>query len=366
MNTLRENRIPPVLWVAIPIAIAALDVWLVHDELSRGAIIASGLGLLALFASRRFPIPVFVCVLPTLVLGAPFLITAIAAFEVGRRVKSGAVALACVCAIALLLIIGEYPAEWSVEIRWFVSSVIFSFTVASAPVLLGRLVASRIALQEKLTEVVRAREESSALHAQTVLARDRAQLAREMHDVVSHQVSLIAVRAGALEMQSADTETAAAAETIRELSVKTLEELRYMVTVLRASGSEAAGLTPQPTVAQLPDLIGDCGLAVSVTGELPDGLPAATQRAVYRTLQEALTNVRKHASGARVSIDFGATESQISVVVTNTPGSGPRLALPGSGHGLQGLAERAVLLDGSLGTQHLADGGFRIDLRLPR
>ena len=178
----------------------------------------------------------------------------------------------------------------------------YSVAQAAAPLFLGQLVQARRELSLRLVEVSEAREHERLLIAQSVLAKERAQLAREMHDVVSHQVSLIAVRAGALQVGSRDPEAKEAAATIRRLSVQTLDELRHMVGVLRASGSRPTELTPQPSLADLDRLVTGSGIDADLRTDLPDDLPPPVQRAVYRTVQEALTNIRKHAPGATATI----------------------------------------------------------------
>lgn len=175
---------------------------------------------------------------------------------------------------------------------------VYGLATAAAPVLFGQLLQAQRDLARRLVEIEEAREHERALHAQAVLARERAQLAREMHDVVSHQVSLIAVRAGALQVAAKDADAKEAARTIRSLSVTTLDELRTMVTLLRASGGQATELTPQPTLVDLHRLVESSGTHAQLKGELPPTVGTPTQRAPYRTVQEALTNVRKHAPGA--------------------------------------------------------------------
>ncbi len=181
---------------------------------------------------------------------------------------------------------------------------VYSLATAAAPVLFGQLLQAQRDLARRLDEVEEAREHERALHAQAVLARERAQLAREMHDVVSHQVSLIAVRAGALQVAAKDENTEEAARTIRSLSVTTLDELRTMVTLLRASGGRDTELSPQPTLADLRKLVDSSGIHAQLTGELPSAVGTPTQRAIYRTVQEALTNVRKHAPGAAARVEL--------------------------------------------------------------
>src|SRR6185503_14283048 len=159
---------------------------------------------------------------------------------------------------------------------------------AAAPIFLGWLMRA-------LADVRQAREHERELDARAVLAKERNQLAREMHDVVSHQVSLIAVQAGALSVSAPDPGVKAVAENVRKLSVDTLDELRHMVNLLRASGSSATELTPQPTLSDLDRLVAGSGIETTLVGTAPEGVDAAFQRTVYRTIQEALTNVRKHA-----------------------------------------------------------------------
>jgi len=269
------------------------------------------------------------------------------------------------CAIVAAAVLAvPWPLDWYSPPGETWTLIYFGHLLAAtlAPVLVGQLVQARRDLKQQLTEIEEAREHERALHAQAVLARERAQLAREMHEVVSHQVSLIAVQAGALQVASKDTPSREAARSIRTLSVATLDELRHMVDVLRASGSGATELTPQPTLAQLEQLISNSGIDVELSGGPATDMPAPGQRAVYRTVQEALTNVRKHAPGARVRIEILRVGQDTEVTVTNTA---PTRPLPGSQQGLIGLRERAELLGGTFESGPTDDGGYRIRLRLP-
>lgn len=164
-----------------------------------------------------------------------------------------------------------------------------------------------------------------------------------------------------------DPDVEAGARTIRSLSVDTLDELRHMVTLLRASGGRATELTPQPTLADLHRLVTTSGIDSRLTGELPSDVSTTAQRAVYRTVQEALTNVRKHAPGASALVRLRQADdgAAFSVTVTNTPPTRPSLPLPGSHQGLIGLRERADLLGGTLDSGPTVDGGFEVTLRIP-
>lgn len=330
-----------------------------HRELALALIACA-----ALVFRRRWPVPVFLLTLPSAVLSELVIAPAIALFTVGRQVRSRLVTIGCAVAAAaagLTWAMGEPLAHTDAVVYG-----VFTAAWAAAPVLFGQLMRTRDELAQRLVEIEEARDHERHLHAQNVLARERAQIGREMHDVVSHQVSLIAVRAGALQVAAPDTDTREAARTIRQLSVTTLEELRNLVLLLRVSGSGGTELTPQPTLADLHTLIDSSGIAATFTGTLPEDVSGAAQRAVYRTVQEALTNIRKHAPGATADIRLWSDPEQFGVVVLNTPGTRTALPLPGSGHGLIGLAERAELLNGQLLSGRTEVGGFRVELRLPR
>ncbi|MFI9557421.1 sensor histidine kinase [Nonomuraea endophytica] len=348
------------------IALAVADAWFnmaTHTPTVLAlAVVACG----ALVFRRRFPLTVFALIVPaTLALDivvAPIAILyTLAEQSRNRRLLAG-------CAIvAATALAGPWPpAEFTKTVQTW-SLIYFGYLVAVtlAPLLVGQLVQAQRDLKQRLVEIEETREHERACYAQAVLARERAQLAREMHDVVSHQVSLIAVQAGALQAASQDPLSREAARSIRTLSVATLDELRRMVTLLRASGSRETELTPQPTLAQLEQLIATSGIDVDLTGEPPAYVPAPVQRALYRTVQEALTNVRKHAPGARAHIDIHAVGRTVEITVTNTAPTRPALTLPSSRQGLIGLRERAELLDGTFENGPTPDGGYRIHVSLP-
>ncbi len=245
-------------------------------------------------------------------------------------------------------------------------ALISSLMFAAAPVALGTLVATRHRLTDSLAELRQAQDVERRRSAAEAVARERTTLSREMHDVVSHQVSLIAVQAGALQVRAPDATVRTAAQAIRRLSVATLEELRTMVALLRAGGSGTSpDVTPQPVLADVGSLIADSGQAVTLALDLPEDLPLPIQRAIYRTIQECLTNARKHAPGASVTITGVVVDDQVEVRVANGPTAAPPLPLPGAGIGLIGLSERAASLDGRLIAGATADGGFATRLRAP-
>jgi len=206
-------------------------------------------------------------------------------------------------------------------------------------------------------------------------AAERRRIAREMHDVLAHRLSLLSVHAGALEFHSGATpeEVAAGAGVIRENARIALEELRGVIGVLREDGSgETFTEPPQPTLADVADLVEEsraAGMRVSASINLGDEEPpAATGRTAYRIVQEGLTNARKHAPGASVSLAIGAADDQLQVEVRSLAAVavGAATAIPGTETGLIGLAERVALAGGALEHGVDADGAFVLRASLPR
>ncbi|GHH10067.1 sensor histidine kinase [Streptomyces lanatus] len=359
-------RIPEPVLDAVVVVVAVVDVLINLDDTSGPAWAMATLACAALIVRRRFPLPVFLLTLPASlmldIVFAPFA----ALFTLSERSRDRRLLVTC----ALLFAVAS-ATPWplddlsSHERAWTLVYFFYTLATAAAPVLLGQLVQARRDLARRLVEIEEAREHERLLHSQAVLARERAQLAREMHDVVSHQVSLIAVQAGALQVAAKDPDFREGARTIRSLSVDTLDELRHMVTLLRASGGRSTELTPQPTLADLHKLVTTSGIDAELTGELPPDVSSTAQRTIYRTVQEALTNVRKHAPGATATAHLWHDGDAFGVTVTNTPPARPSLPLPGSRQGLIGLKERAELLDGTFASGPTGDGGYEVRLRIP-
>ena len=205
------------------------------------------------------------------------------------------------------------------------------------------------------------------------LADERAQIARDLHDIVAHAMSVIAVRSGAARMvMDSDPAQAREALTIIEITTRrSLHELRLLVGVLRNPEDQHGELSPVPGLADLDRLIADTAVAGVITEYDVDGearpLPPAIDLSAYRIVQEALTNVVRHAGPtcARVRISYQPTEVCIEVTDDGPRGQRPRpIARAGGGHGLIGMRERAALFGGELDAGPHA-GGFRIQASLP-
>jgi signal transduction histidine kinase len=256
----------------------------------------------------------------------------------------------------------------------------FFWLVATIAVVgFGWFVRARRELILSLRDRAHRAEGEQHLRVREAQLAERARIAREMHDVLAHRISLLSVHAGALEFnpRASPEEIARAAGVIRVSARAAQEELREVIGVLRA-GSELEDVQPpQPTIADLATLVEEsraAGMDVSFKDGL-DGrsLSPILGRTVYRVVQEALTNARKHAPGEVVTITLeGDSSTGVSVEVVNRPWVGQ--AAPAdhddgdhfaSGMGLVGLTERVTLVGGQLLAEPLAGGGFRLLATLP-
>jgi signal transduction histidine kinase len=269
-----------------------------------------------------------------------------------------AAGLAVVVLARLLL-----PATRSQELSGSLA-VILTALLVGVPVLLGLWVGARRALIESLRERAERLQAQQHLEAERAKAQERARIAREMHDVVAHRVSLMVLHAGA-------PEAARQAGLIRRTGREALEELRHILGVLRQQG-DAPPLDPQPTLADLDGLVqrsGGAGMEVAVVVEgARRALPATVERTAYRLVQEALTNAHKHAAGAATEVRLRYGPERLELTVRNARPSDGRAAgpaLPGGGHGLIGLRERVELLGGTFDAARRLDGGYELRASIP-
>jgi signal transduction histidine kinase len=219
-----------------------------------------------------------------------------------------------------------------------------------------------LAAQTERTELERARR--------TVL-EERTRIAREMHDVVAHHMSLIAVRAETAPYRLSDLPESARTEfgSISGVAREALTEMRRLLGVLRHD--QPAGLAPQPQLSDLPALVDGARRAgVSVELSVPpalDQVPSGIAVCAYRIVQESLSNASQHAPGAPVTVSVDHDASAVLLRVANGPGeaAGPSRNERGPGHGLTGMRERVALLGGSLTAGPAPDGGFVVSAVLP-
>lgn len=254
----------------------------------------------------------------------------------------------------------------------------YGWTVALASLLTvavvgwGMLARSKRQLLLSLRDRARRAETEARLRAEQAQRLAREAIAREMHDVLAHRLTLLSVHAGALEFRpdAPREEIARAAGVIRESAHEALQDLREIIGVLRAGEPDDTG-RPQPTLAALETLVTEsreAGMKVALDQHVTDpaAVPASVGRTAYRIAQEGLTNARKHAPGTEVTVTVkGAPGQGLSVAVRNPAPEGEVPHVPGSGQGLIGLTERATLTGGRLEHGPGADGGFEVRAWLP-
>ncbi|MFI0479885.1 sensor histidine kinase [Actinomadura sp. 9N215] len=345
------------------------------DDVREAVLGGAGLLVLVLFR-RRWPVWValfltFYEVTNSVSWGA----TAMSLFTVAvHRRWLPAVALTALNS-AIVLVLFQLTDSMTTQRERWESSLVFvlGYAVLAA---VGMLVRSRRQLIESLKERARSAESEQRLRVEEARLLERERIAREMHDVLAHRISLLAVHAGALEFRpDAPAEQREAAGIIRQSAYEAMEDLREVIGVLRrddtpGAGADAVPERPQPTLADVSGLVQEsrrAGSRVTLDENVPDPgrVPSRVGRHAFRIVQEGLTNARKHAPGAAVRITLDAGEDLDIEVVNAVPPGPSALAMPGAGAGLVGLAERVALLGGTLEHGRTGDGRFRLHARLP-
>jgi len=244
-----------------------------------------------------------------------------------------------------------------------VTNVVFAVIVLTAGVVVRNYRAG--------TESMRAERDLAAAEVRAVVAEERARIARELHDVVAHGMSVVALQAaGGRRVLDSDPDQAREAfDTIERVTSDCLDEMRRLLGILRAD--DTAPLAPQPTLAQTAGLVEQARAAgtdvdVTLSGE-PRGLPPGVELSAYRIVQEALTNALKHAPGAHVRLQVSYEDTSVVVeVVDDGPGERGGPSPDGApGHGLIGMRERVELFGGTLDVGPRGGGGFGVRARLP-
>ena len=346
-------------------------------------VIAGAVGCAGLWLRRRWPVGLAL----VLVVFSTFSETVSGALVVGMltvaihrppRTTAAVFVLSVVAALMYVVLRPEpgIPA-------WLLFMI--GLAVQSAALGWGLFIHFRRQLVLSLRDRANRAETEAQLRAEQAQQRARDEIAREMHDVLGHRLSLLSVHAGALEFRpdAPAEEVARAAKVIRENAHQALQDLREVIGVLRAP----VGELPQPTLADVQQLVaesGRAGMRVTLREETSGPAPDLTGRTAYRVVQEALTNARKHAPGAEVRVHLaGSAGTGLRVEVRNdapppaaglTAGPVPDTGLarpsgpapdPGAGQGLAGLAERVALASGRLEHGPTAEGGWCLSAWLP-
>ncbi len=336
---------------------------------------------------RRWPVALAVVLIPSVVLSAATMgATAVALLSVAmyrpRRITAAVAALHAVTVITLFGLAAPAKEFWQ--------GAIVVLALDAALISSGLLARSQRLLVRSLRERAAEAEEGNRLRLEEARHNERERIAREMHDVLAHRISLLAVHAGALEVRrSAPEEERRAAGVVRQCAYEALEDLREVIGMLRdvpdgasdgpqptpqMAGTlrdvpDRAADRPQPTLTDLTALIEESRLAgahVSLDDRIadPSAAPDGIGRHAYRVVQEGLTNARKHAPGAHVRVRLAGADGGLAVEITNAFSETP-VRIPGAGSGLIGLRERMNLVGGRLEHGRTPSGDFRLRAWLP-
>ncbi|PCE14026.1 hypothetical protein AUC47_05100 [Microbacterium sp. SZ1] len=246
------------------------------------------------------------------------------------------------------------------------ANLVVTASVATAAYLISTLIAGRLRVAAELT---REREHSALEESRRALVEERTRIARELHDVIAHSMSVIQVQSSTARYRLTDLDEAAIAEfeSIAATARSSLTEMRRMLGVLRTE-DQTVDLAPQQRIDDIPtlvDTIRRAGVTVGleITGPVTDA-PSAVQIATYRITQEALSNAVRHAHGAAATVRIQADAAAISIRVRNSPPEEVTESR-GSGHGLRGMRERVELLGGTFIASPTAEGGWEVAASLP-
>jgi signal transduction histidine kinase len=346
--------------------------WEIRDDHGDAALVADALlgtaACLALWIRRRQPVAVAVGAVAlgavsAMAGGAAVVAIFNAAVRSSRRVLLLLVAMSVP---SFVLFSTLYPSAGGVLLQTTFGTLVLAVAIGW-----GLFTRARRELVLSLRERAERLEAEQRLRVGQAREAERRRIAREMHDVLAHRLSLLSVHAGALEFRpdASPEEVAQAAGVIRAAAQTALDELRDVIGVLRDEAEDGAVQPPQPTLAELPSLIDEsraAGMHIQGRLDLPDGeVPTALGRTAYRVAQEGLTNARKHAPGAAVEVNAFCEDGALVVEVLSRRALGGASARRGGGAGLVGLAERVSLAGGELTHGPNADGDFVLRAILP-
>lgn len=370
-------RLPPLgVDVAVVVVVFGASVVNVASQDAAGisAIPVAGLlmlaiGSVALFWRRSWSLAVLGVALAMTVAwtafgypGNPVFPILVSLYAVGRYFPEGRISLAALAAALVVVGFGQVTDGDPV------SEVVAALVVTTLPWYVGRRVRIRGYYAAAARERAEHLEWKRATEAQRVIADARAGIARELHDVVAHNVSVMTVQAGVARLVVVDDPERAqeAIGAVEEAGRRALDELRHLLGVLRPE-TASGELGPQPALNQVHELVDQLrqtGMSISLAADVPSELPVRVDLFAYRIVQEALTNVLKHGGvDAAAQVRLEETDGHLDIEVTDTGTA--TSALPGSGQGIVGMRERAILLGGTFEAGPRPEGGFRVLARLP-
>ena len=367
----RRYRVDPLAFdrglAVVLVAVAELEIWLTNDAGSHQVVATVVAPLLGATVAVRRLYPLLAGIVAQTVVAVAFAfwsdtqifgssiawfcsLYALTAWTTPRRFAAGA---AYVFASNLAAIAGSAASAHS--------SVPFAVVTLVVMLLVRRVLGDR---ERRVTLAERERD----LAAREAVVEERARIARELHDAIAHDVSMMVVQAGAERRVAEGGSTRETLQTIEQIGRGALVEMRRLVGMLRSDGGDP--LTPQPGLAELPGLVAqvrEAGLPVEleVEGERRE-LPVGIELSAYRIVQEALTNALKHAGDARAAVRvlYGPDSLELEIV-DDGAGDPEGAAAPGGGHGLVGMRERVALYGGHFDADRRPGGGFAVRVLLP-
>ncbi|MEU3375231.1 sensor histidine kinase [Streptomyces sp. NPDC006711] len=284
-------------------------------------------------------------------------VLAVVALRTRPRVAAWMWAVTLAISMVLSTMRGRTDSLGSVQMAVFYGTVLLVISVVH----IRKDAERQVSAEKSVTAVERDRR--------TVL-EERTNIARELHDVVAHHMSVVAIQAEAAPYRVENTppELTQAFATIRENAVAALTELRRVLGVVRAEDYEAPD-APQPTLADLDSLLAnvrEAGLPVEkvITGAVRE-LPQGVELSAYRIIQEALSNTLRHAPGAGARVEIGYVLGGLGLRVVNGPATSQAGPSQGSGHGLTGMAERVAMLGGVMTAERTAEDGYEVTVFIP-
>jgi signal transduction histidine kinase len=379
-RTRRAASVQQLIDVAVPVVLAVLAIVQLVAGPPPGnpalLTVSALAAVLPLVARRRAPLTVTVVVMTAVVVqvlvtgGEPatfasFLAAMVCVYTLAREARPRAIAAGLLFVLVAVVTTALLQARTAPVHAFDAVYPLVYFGIAGG---LGAFVRQRALRLSAVEDRAVALEGELEREAELAAAQERARIARELHDVVAHGLSLMVVQAEAAEEMLARSPEAAAEplHRVQRTGREALGEMRRLLGVLRTADSAPTSTVPQPSLRRLPELVREAAGAglpveVAVIGE-PEELPAGRELAAFRIVQEALTNVRRHAHASAARVELTYTPASLRIDVTDD-GQGP--AGGHAGHGLIGMRERAALYGGTLDAGPGAGGGFRVTAVLP-
>lgn len=312
---------------------------------------------------NRWPRVTFVLCLPGVVGGIGWPPAVVAMFALGRALPVLRQLIVWIVLITACALAPVFVTE-SLEASQYLLTVAFVLFVVLAPIALGALVTTRQQLRESVARLQRATAAEAYAKSETARAEERSRIAREIHDAVGHHVTLIAVEAAALAETIEDPTTKETAQRMCGMAREGLSEMRTALGLMTSDATQAVDLQT------IPDLVAsarDAGVEVRLINDLGERATSAPSigRAAYRVVQEALTNVYKHAPGAGVTVLLRQEDESLCITVYSDAPVETAVDVARSGSGLEGLSERVQMVGGRFEAGPSVDGGFRLFAVLP-